>query len=146
MAGITKDGISSTEYLVTTTSGTNSQFTSGNYARLDATTAAITTLTVTNALSGTNVSLEYPVAYTGSPIVGNLAMQVGTATPADVALAIVFPKPFAAAPKVIVSPLASTGSIASQSYVSGTISTGSFMLMGGSNVAHTWLAIGSGRI
>jgi hypothetical protein len=145
MAGL-NDGISSTQYLVTTVSGTNSQATSGVYTQLDATAATITTLTTTNPISGTTVSLAFPVAYTGSPIIGNLAMQVGVATPADAVLAVIFPKPFAAAPKIFLSETALTGSNASAAYTSGTVSTGSFMLYGGSNVPYNWLAIGSGRI
>lgn len=144
MAGITKDGIASTEILVETISGLNSLHTSGTFAQLTA-----TNFTATNPVSGTNVSKEYPVAYVGSPVLGNLAIEFGTNTNAQAAgtvQPVVFAKPFAAAPLVFLQPATLVGSVASVHYVSGTISTGSFVYYGGSNVLYAYMAVGSGRI
>lgn len=135
MAGMTYDGIPSTQELSEQVSGTNIQGTTGTFV----------SLSLTNGVSGTNVSLEYPVAYTGSPVVGNNAIQYGTANAAGIANAVTvsFGKAFAAAPQVVVS---ATGSVAVGLYVAG-VSAGSFVFNGaGSNIAHSWFAMGSGRI
>ena len=96
-----------------------------------------------SACSGTRVSNEYPVAYTGSPAIGNLALQMNTVTAiSDSGLAVAFGKAFALAPKVFLT----TGSGA-QSYTNG-VSAGSFILIApaGSRTVVDYFAIGSGRI
>jgi len=96
-----------------------------------------------NAASGTVVSKEYPVLYTGSPVVGNLAMQMGVFTAvSDSGLAVSFGKAFSAAPKLFLS----TASGA-QAY-DGGVSAGSFIgiVPAGSSTVVNYFAIGSGRI
>lgn len=100
-----------------------------------------------SAASGTKVSLEYPVAATGSPIVRNTAFQFGTTTATGIANTVVvsFGKAFAAAPSaVLLTPL---GSVAVGGPAVTGVSAGSFTyIAAGSNVSHAWLALGSGRL
>lgn len=98
-----------------------------------------------NAASGTKVTLEYPLLYGGSPIIGNWSAIMGTGTANTYT---VFAKSFAAAPA---PPLGYIGVQASASGLGQmvfptNISTGSFLPSGGAAVAVLYLAVGSGRI
>jgi hypothetical protein len=133
-----KDGLSTVEFITETASGTSASFTT-----ISGTETVVNAELGTGACSGTKVSSEYPVMYTGSPIKGNTAMQYGswTAT-SDSGLTVVFAKPFAAAPKMIIGTTSGA-----QAYTS-VIGTGSFVgiVPAGSNTTISYLAIGSGRI
>jgi len=96
-----------------------------------------------NAVSGTKVSLEFPVSYTGSPSVGNTVIQHGTATASDGLVTVSFGTAFGATPQVVITP-SESGTLANQSYM--TVAAGSFVMFGESGLTHSWIAIGSGRI
>lgn len=134
-----KDGIATVEFIGNTFSGTTVY---GADVQAGAGTIGNAEL-ATSAASGTKVSLEYPVAYTGSPVRGNIATQYGSFTAvSDSGLAVSFGKAFAAAPTVFL-----TTQSGATAYTAG-ISAGSFIgiVPTGSATSVGYLAIGSGRI
>jgi len=133
-----KDGLKTVELIVDTTSGTNASFTN-----VSGTETIVNSELATSACSGTKVSLEFPVLYTGSPVRGNNAVQYGVATStSNSGLSVAFGKAFALAPNVFLTPASGV-----QPYTNG-VSAGSFILIvpAGSNTIVGYLAIGSGRI
>lgn len=125
-----KDGLASLEELSSTFSGTLFQGGTGSFA-------AINGVTTVNS----------PTAYIGSPIAGNVTIQAGTVTGSGGLAAdsfITFGSTFAAAPTaVFMIPLASVA-VGGPNIIA--IAAGSASFRAGSNVAHGWIAIGSGRI
>lgn len=93
-----------------------------------------------NVVSGAAVSPEYGELYTGSPFGGGNMVQFGTATPTDVAAVVQFTPVFrTATPSVVITRV---GSGTEQPSV--TVSAGSAVIVGGSNIQHLWCALGSG--
>ena len=139
MANALVDGLSVPDYILLDTTNTGS-----------ITNANMTTATVTNAYlgtaacSGTKVSAEYPVSYTGSPAYGGTAQQFGVGTiGAGSNVWVSYGRPFAAAPaSVVVTNTKSFGGLQV-----GSIGAGSFYCAG-ETAADTfnWIACGSGRI
>lgn len=97
-----------------------------------------------NVVSGAAVSPEYAPSYTGSPAGGGTMFQFGTATPTDVAAVIQFSPVFRTSTPGFTAFANTSGT---STYVSAyaTVSAGSAVLVGGSNIAYSWVASGSGR-
>ena len=97
-----------------------------------------------NAASGIKVSSEFGPVKTGSPSVGGLSMQAGSATLSTGSLSwVVFGTAFADIPRVVVGNVTTLGAVC----VSGTISAGSFVSIGATaSDTFNWYAIGSGRV
>ena len=126
------DGIPSLEVLSLTVSGTTAAFTnlSGTTLVVNASEVGNAEL-ANNAASGIKVSLEYGVIATGSPVVYGLGTQVGAGSlGGGSAVWTVFGKPFAAAPRVIVTPVGPTART-SINVFAGSITAGSFFAFGG---------------
>jgi hypothetical protein len=98
-------------------------------------------------VSGNVVSLEYPVAKTGSPGIGNIAFQFakGATLGAGSTLWVVFGTPFAAVPAVVVTNTKTVSKTVN--VVAGSVTAGSFFAEGeAASDTFDWIACGSGRI
>jgi hypothetical protein len=97
-------------------------------------------------VSGNVVSAEYPVCYTGSPGIGNTAIQFGTGTiGAGSSVWVAFGTPFAAAPQVFLTNTKTVSKVVN--VVAGSTNAGSFFAEGeAASDTFSWLACGSGRI
>lgn len=144
-----RDGIPSFEILSTTVSGTTGAFTniSGTETIVSSEIGSGIILNPNlsgGQVSGAPVSFEYPVSYTGSPIAGGLAMQMGSTIASDVSILVTYGKAFGGIPRVVLT-AAQSGTNAGDVMVTSGITTG-FRYFGQSGLAYNWIAIGSGRI
>jgi len=125
-----KDGLASLQESSVTFSGTDFQGGTGSFTGINGIT-----------------SLNFPAGYIGSPILGNTTIMAGTVTTSGGLAAdgvITFGSRFAIAPTAVwIIPLASVA--VGGPFTTG-IAAGSATFRAGSNVAHGWIAIGSGRI
>lgn len=138
------DGLPSLEVISTTFSGTNAQFAAGQISSAEVGSGGILNPNLSGAsVSGAAVSLEYGPAYIGSPLVGGLRSEVGSATASDVTVAVAFGRAFASAPRVVLTS-AQSGTSAGTFGIGSTETTG-FRFYGQSGLVYNWFATGSGR-